>query len=377
MAKLKTNTNQSPKFTGLMRLRIKLLQKFIRVNPKQIMFMANDGQSFSDSPRTAFELLKTDPAYKDFTFVWAFNDPSEFSDASLTKKVAMRSFGYLRHLLRSKYWITNSSIDRYVAFKHDHNVYIQVGVGVPLQHLGQQNPEASKTEKKWVDNVRFDYLFTYSEFDTNVMTEVFPMSDRYNQVGQLRKYALAKMHDELNVNQTKIALHLNPNKKTMLYMASDRPTNMNEEHLPFLGHECLTELAKSYNILYRGAGVSEAVLAVPGVINANNLDVNETFVLSDLLVTDYDNSLFDFAVEHKPIYLYQSDVAEYSDARGLYISSEELGLPVVKNEKELLHKLMGDVTADIAGVEDIVTYYNPLPAEQAVDFLFEIIPAID
>lgn len=364
-------------FLGLTSLRIKFLQMVTRVNPKQIMFMADDGQSFGDSPRTAFELLQADPAYKDFTFIWAFNDPSEFNESAITNKVSTRSFGYLRQLLRSKYWVTNTSIDRYLAFKHPDNVYIQLGAGVPMAYIGADNIEASKAEVKWARTVRFDYLFTDSAFDTAIMRDLFPQADRYNEVGQLRKAALATVHTKLNKSLEMSKLHLNPNKQTILYVATERPTELQSGQMAYLGHEALAELAKNFNVLYRGAGVKEAVLAVPDVINANKLDMNEAFVLSDMMVTDYASEVFDYVVEQKPLYLYQPDAVEFAEEKGVYVTGEELGLPVVRTEKELLHALMSKQPANLSAVEDVLTYYNPLPAQKAVDFLFEIIPAND
>lgn len=373
----KTKSKLGRNFLGLTSLRIKFLQMFTRVNPKQVMFMADDGQSFGDSPRTAFELLQADPAYKDFTFVWAFNEPNQFNEATITNKVSTRSLGYLRQLLRSKYWVTNASIDRYLAFKHPNNVYIQLGAGVPVAHIGADDTEVTKAELKWACNVRFDYLFTDSGFDTAIMQELFPQADRYNEVGQLRKIALHNMHQKLNKSLEMSKLHLNPNKQTLLYVATERPITLQTGRMAYLGHEALAELAKNFNILYRGAGVKEAVLAVPGVINANKLDMNEAFVLSDMMVTDYASDVFDYVVEQKPLYLYQPDAVALAEEQGVYVTGEELGLPIMHSEKELLHALMGKQPANLSAVEDVLTYYNPLPAQKAVDFLFEIIPAND
>lgn len=356
---------------------IKIMQRVAHVNQKQVFFMADNGQSFADTPRAAFELLAADPAYANFTFVWAFEDPAEFNDQRIDKKISTRSWGYMYHLLRSKYWVSNTSVDQLVPFKHPKNVYVQFGEGVPLQHVGIDNKQASKVAVNWSQKVHFDYLFTYGTYDTTLLAHIFPAAERYNQVGQLRKHAIEVKREKFDRLQMMRAMRLNPNKRTLLYVATERPNQMAASHVPYIGKECLATLMQEFNIIYRGVNAKDAASVVPGVVNGNKLDLAELFLLSDVLVTDYSNLLFDYAVERKPIYLYQPDVDAYAQARGLYMTAQELGLPSAQTEKELLHLLLEKQTLEATGVEDVLTYYNPLPAAQSVDFLFEIIPAND
>lgn len=375
--KIKNSTLLGRMYGGLQVSFIKFLQLFVRVDDKQIMFMAYSGRQFSDSPREAFELLQADPAYADFTFVWAFNDPKAFDHPGITKKVSANSVAYFYHLLRSKYWVSNASIERLTPFKHPKNVYIQFWHGIPMKHLGVDEKSISPLVKRWYQNANFDYLFTYGQYDTERFKRIFPAAQRYNEVGQLRKHALEQLRLTFDRKQSLEQLHLNPNKPTLLYAPTFREYTSDNQNLAYLGRGALSELAVTYNVIYRGHYFMELGDKIPGVVVANDMDLNALFLMSDVLVTDYSSLLFDYAPELKPIYLYEADLAEYQEKRGLYISGNELSLPVAHSEAELLNMLGEVEKLETSAVEDLLTYYNSVPTQKTVDFLFEIIPAAD
>lgn len=375
--KIKNSTLLGRMYGGLQVSFIKFLQLFVRVDDKQIMFMAYSGRQFSDSPREAFELLQADPAYADFTFVWAFNDPKAFDHPGITKKVSANSVACFYHLLRSKYWVSNASIERLTPFKHPKNVYIQFWHGIPMKHLGVDEKSISPLVKRWYQNANFDYLFTYGQYDTERFKRIFPAAQRYNEVGQLRKHALEQLRLTFDRKQSLEQLHLNPNKPTLLYAPTFREYTSDNQNLAYLGRGALSELAVTYNVIYRGHYFMELGDKIPGVVVANDMDLNALFLMSDVLVTDYSSLLFDYAPELKPIYLYEADLAEYQEKRGLYISGNELSLPVAHSEAELLNMLGEVEKLETSAVEDLLTYYNSVPTQKTVDFLFEIIPAAD
>jgi CDP-glycerol glycerophosphotransferase len=63
-------------------------------------------------------------------------------------------------------------------------------------------------------------------------------------------------------------------------------------------------------------------------------DMQEMLAASDLLITDYSSSMFDFSMQGKPCLLYATDVAQYD--RGYYFNFRELPYPLAENEEELL-----------------------------------------
>ena len=47
---------------------------------KKVIFSSFSGRSFNDSPKRLYELIKNDSYFKDFTLIWAFEDPNNFKN---------------------------------------------------------------------------------------------------------------------------------------------------------------------------------------------------------------------------------------------------------------------------------------------------------
>ena len=87
---------------------------------------------------------------------------------------------------------------------------------------------------------------------------------------------------------------------------------------------------------------------VPGVLDVSwHPDIAELYAATDVLVTDYSSSMFDFAVTGKPLIFYTYDLETYRDVdRGFYFELEPVAPgPVVRTQDELT-----DALNDLPGV---------------------------
>lgn len=64
-------------------------------------------------------------------------------------------------------------------------------------------------------------------------------------------------------------------------------------------------------------------------------DLYELMKASDLLITDYSNIMFEFAIMGRPVILYAKDLEEYKSDRGFYFEYEKLPFPIAKTMEEL------------------------------------------
>lgn len=64
-------------------------------------------------------------------------------------------------------------------------------------------------------------------------------------------------------------------------------------------------------------------------------DIYELMEASDVLITDYSNTLFEFAQAKKPVFLYAPDKEEYIQSRGLYFDYDSLPYPIAETREEL------------------------------------------
>src|SRR5699024_5682353 len=69
-----------------------------------------------------------------------------------------------------------------------------------------------------------------------------------------------------------------------------------------------------------------------------NENINELYLISDLLITDYSSVMFDFAILSRPMLFYPYDLEHYQDdLRDFYFpyEKEKLPGPIAKNEQKL------------------------------------------
>lgn len=76
----------------------------------------------------------------------------------------------------------------------------------------------------------------------------------------------------------------------------------------------------------------------PAVIDATRYhDMQELLCISDLLITDYSSSMFDFSMLMKPCIIYATDIEQYE--RGYYYSFNEMPYPTARNQEELIDRI--------------------------------------
>lgn len=70
-------------------------------------------------------------------------------------------------------------------------------------------------------------------------------------------------------------------------------------------------------------------------------DLYEILRFSDILITDYSNTMFEFALAGRPVFLYADDVKAYSKERGMYFNYADLPFPEASDAEELINNIAG------------------------------------
>ena len=69
-------------------------------------------------------------------------------------------------------------------------------------------------------------------------------------------------------------------------------------------------------------------------------DINDLYIIVDLLITDYSSVVFDYSNLRRPVILYAYDLDDYKEARNFYINYEkDMPGPVAKTVEELNEEL--------------------------------------
>ena len=150
-----------------------------------------------------------------------------------------------------------------------------------------------------------------------------------------------------SINILKQISKTNKTKKVILYAPTFRD-NSHESGVGFtydLGFEIdrlQKELGEDFVILFRTHYFVSNTIDLNKyrdfVIDVTNYpEINDLYIVSDMLITDYSSVFFDYANLKKPIIFYMYDLEEYrADIRGFYFDLNELPGEIVQNEQDLI-----------------------------------------
>lgn len=354
---------------GLRNLKRKIQYKLnslgIKVDDKLIIFTSFNGKSYSCSPKAIYEQMLKDEKFKNYTFVWGFKDLEEhkkIADNDNTIIVKFMSKEYQKYLASAKYWIFNYRPRDYI-FPKENQIFIQCWHGTPLKRLGYDlehtdNAMNSRNEirKKYeLDAKKFKYFISPSKFASEKFTSAWNLKEfkKENVIieqGYPRNDFLYNYTDA-DVKKIKKKLGLeNDNRKIILYA----PTWRDNQHTATVGYTYKTEvdfdkmkqnLEKEYIILFRAHYLVSNSFEFDKYSNfiydvSKVDDINELYIISDILITDYSSVFFDYANLKRPIIFYMYDLEAYrDDIRGFYFDISELPGTIVRTEDELINKI--------------------------------------
>lgn len=354
----------------------KKISKQQKIDEKLIIFSSFAGRTYTCSPKAIYEYMIERPEYKDFKFVWAFSKPKEknmYFNEKRTSIVKYNSKEFFEILSKAKYWVFNFKTPNYF-IKKDDQVFIQCWHGTPLKKLGcditiEKGNKATKLKdihKSYIEDAKkYDYFISPSKFATEKFCSAFALEklNKKNIIlekGYPRNDYLFK-YSEKDINHIKERLNIPKDKKVILYA----PTFRDNQYKAGVGHtyklginllRLKEELSDDYVLLMR------LHYLVSNKINVNQFkgfvydvsnveDINELYIISDMLITDYSSVMFDYANLKRPMLFYMYDLEEYEkEIRSFYIKLEELPGPIVQKEKELIK--------NIVNIDDIEDKYK-------------------
>jgi CDP-glycerol glycerophosphotransferase (TagB/SpsB family) len=324
------------------------------LNPKMIFFESFFGKNYSGNPKYIYEEMLSNRAFKDFTFVWSYSgeDPSVIPGNPII--VDRETDEYYKYLALSKYWVSNIVFP--VQKKREGNVYIQTWHGTPLKKLGFdieiEGPETLARENFYIESRNWDYLISANRYSTDIFRRAFKFEKEVLEVGYPLNDIFYKNDLEQRVSQIKSRINIPSDKKVILYAPTWRDNEMvgSWEHsfnLKFDLDSLYNQFGKDYVLLLRMHHLVSEKLDIDNKYSSfvydlsHYDDIQELYIISDILVTDYSSVFFDYANSKRPILFYAYDYEDYKDnIRGFYLDMEkDLPGPVLKSENELFNAI--------------------------------------
>lgn len=313
----------------------------------KVVFRNFNGKGLGDDPKyIALELIRNFP---DIKLVWLASDLNTPHPPQI-QIVKYRSILAYYHLATAKVWVNNIKHSSMYLSKRKGQYYIQTWhapFGLKkIEADGNLSEDYIKRAKQ--DAAQTDLMYANSDFRMQTYRTKFWYSGPVIKSDSPRISILFQMKESQKafIRQT---LQIPAGNGIVLYAPTFR------SHSPFDIHgfdfQKLTDLLSSkfqkpFTFILRlhpNDAKKYRDIALPnGVIHASNYpDMQELLAISDVLITDFSSSMFDFAMIQKPVFLFAKDFDAYlSNERDLCIPLQDLPFPIMKTEEDLHQSIL-------------------------------------
>lgn len=301
------------------------LFRVLPINKKQIMFESMWGKKYSCNPRYFYEYI--DKNYPDWKCIWSLNDEHVPIQGNGIK-VRRKSLKYYYYLATSKYFVNNGTFF-HKFIKRNKQKQIQTTHGMYYKTAGMDIDgvyETEESKQEYMKNTSlWDYMTIQSQFFIKIMNSAFGYFNEFMKFGFPRTDILYTKNNTKDIEKIKNKLNIPLDKKIILYAPTWRVVDDFELKLDLKSFE--ESLSDEYILILRLHHVT--------VTNWNKLEnrfiydlskyesVEELYLISDILITDYSSTMFDFSLLNRPIILFAYDLDEYENTRKSYYNLKE------------------------------------------------------
>lgn len=356
--------------------------RLVPIDDKTVIFISFHGRGYSDNPKAIYEEMRRDPAFKDYTFIWAIKHHKKKAAAvEGAKVIEYFSVPYFYYMSRAKYWIFNCKMPLYIC-KKEMQIYLQTWHGTPLKRLAhdihvsqdttfyRSKMSAADMYRTYdIDVARYNYMISPNRFCTEVFQSAFGIDrERLIETGYPRndclinatKEDVRKIRDELGIPADKKIVLYAPTWRDNQYVAKGYTFHLEADFRKWkemLGDEYVVVFKPHYLIINEQAD-DPSLNGFLYSIDADK-DISSLYLIADILVTDYSSVFFDYSVLKRPIYFYMYDIESYKEElRGFYIDIyKDLPGQIYEKEETMLSDIANGVY-DSEKLSSFNAYFN-------------------
>lgn len=315
---------------------------FLPKTPKKAVCQSYYGRGYSDSPRAVAEELKR-RGWKVYWVVKGSAEAATLPEGILP--IVLDSPKAIYHLCTASVWVDNCRKWAYTQ-KRGKTCYVQTWHGFPLKRIEGDAADALEPDyltaaKK--DSRIADLFLSDSSFLTGIYRRAFWYDGPVLECGFPRNDVLVH-GDPAAAQAAREALQLPDGVKLLLYA----PTFRKDFGLAAYDVDyarCVKALEARFGgkwlILARlhpniASKAKEMNLDPAYIRNASDYpDIQDLYLISDALLTDYSSVMFDYLPAGKPCFLYVNDLGAYRDDRNFTFDLEKLPYPRATTNDEL------------------------------------------
>lgn len=303
----------------------------IPIRARTVFFSAYEGKQYSCNPRAVFEAMISDSRFAGFQYVWELNDTEKkkiFPDASV-RFVQHNTLRYVFAVMTSKVLITNSGISGTIPLRrkqlnintwHGGGAYKRVGYGMRGETLEQLFwlELASNQTNFYISSSRsFTEVMTQSVHvpEKHFLPYGMPRNDMFFYE-EANRAARERVLTKYGIKNSAFVILYAPTYRGIA--GSDRLESASLD-VSKIKSAVWERFHKDAVILIRMHYFNRSANIGNDVVAATYYpDMQDLLAASDMLITDYSSSIWDFALTRKPTLLFVPDLQEYDTERGFY-----------------------------------------------------------
>lgn len=322
---------------------------FLPIKKNKITISNYYGKGYGDNGKYIAEEIMNQGL--DYDIVWLlkkdFYDVSKFP--CTVRKVKYGSIRGLYELATSKVWIDNCR-KLFHPPKRKKQFYIQTWHGsIPLKKV--EKDVENKLSPGYVDSAKHDskiadVFLSNSKFCTEIYRKSFWYNGRVLEIGSPRCDVFFRENNDADI-KVRDLYNIKSDAKIAIYAPTFRADgNLEVYNIDFkklievlenkFGGEWIVLIRLHPNI----SNKADLITYSERLINATNYnDMYELLSISDMLITDYSSTMFEFSLNYRPVFLYCSDIAEYRKDRDLYFDLEKLPYKIAEDNTQLIQSI--------------------------------------
>ncbi len=229
--------------------------------------------------------------------------------------------------------------------------FIQLWHGTPIKKIGLNNIKY----QNFLIEIMFKFVSYLFSKNIELVTCTNESSKKIFKKALLSKNVFVTGYSRNDIFFDRSLIFEDINKKLSLYNYKNvflyAPTFRDDNSTVFLFSDPFLSILNKYlkknkSILLISSHPLQTIIFNSNFSNIKNVskeieDIQELLIYTDVLITDYSSSLFDFSLTNKPIIFYPYDYENYlKNCRGLYYDYfNEFPGPFARNEKELFNAI--------------------------------------
>lgn len=313
------------------------------------IFVTNfNGRGYGDNPKYIINEILARKL--DCDIVWSVSDKFQENFPNSIRLVRHNSIKSIYEAVTAKIWIDNTRKQPYVR-KRKKQFYIQTWHGQILDTKKVEKDIENKLSPYYIKQAKNDSkLINILLSDSSICTAKYKRAFWYN--GEILECGFPKndiLINKPNSIPEKVYKYFNLKKNINIILYAPTFRNNFDINIYDLDYESILSLLhdktkEDWVFLVRLhpniAKKSTFLNYSNHVLNASLYnDMQELLLASNILITDYSGSMFDFSLMYKPVFLYIKDYKDYVEERDFYIDLLSLPFPYALNSSELAEKI--------------------------------------